>query len=62
MTLYGRGDGGGGPLPEHIQRLARMRDVAGLPRVQMQTPRAAFEALRAEVCLSEPARSLTFRF
>lgn len=49
MMLYGMGDGGGGPLPEHIARLSRMRDVAGLPRVHMQTPRAAFEALRAEI-------------
>ena len=51
VTLYGKGDGGGGPLPEQIARLTRMHDVAGLPRVTMQSPKAAFEALRAEVRL-----------
>lgn len=49
MTLFGKGDGGGGPLPEQIHRLTRMQDVAGLPRVKMQTPQQAFKVLKADM-------------
>lgn len=33
LLLFGHGDGGGGPLPEMIERLERMRDIDGLPKV-----------------------------
>ena len=33
MLAFGIGDGGGGPGEEHLERLRRLRDVAGLPTV-----------------------------
>ena len=41
LMLYGIGDGGGGPGAEHLERLSRVRDLAGLARVR-QEPAAAF--------------------
>ncbi|KAJ2367801.1 Glycoside hydrolase, 38 vacuolar alpha mannosidase, partial [Coemansia sp. RSA 2610] len=38
LYLYGNGDGGGGPLEEMLERLERMRDVDGLPRVKHAHP------------------------
>jgi alpha-mannosidase len=35
LLVYGNGDGGGGPLPAMIERLHRMRDVDGIPPVEM---------------------------
>ncbi|KAI9293878.1 hypothetical protein K502DRAFT_280964, partial [Neoconidiobolus thromboides FSU 785] len=35
LFLYGNGDGGGGPLPSMIERLNRVKDVEGLPKVKM---------------------------
>ncbi|KAJ9074024.1 Glycoside hydrolase, 38 vacuolar alpha mannosidase, variant 2 [Entomophthora muscae] len=34
LYLFGNGDGGGGPLPAMIERINRMQDVDGLPKVQ----------------------------
>ncbi|KAI8092804.1 galactose mutarotase-like domain-containing protein [Halteromyces radiatus] len=31
LLVYGNGDGGGGPAPEHLERLKRMKNVDGLP-------------------------------
>ncbi|KAJ1881778.1 Glycoside hydrolase, 38 vacuolar alpha mannosidase [Coemansia sp. RSA 486] len=39
LYLYGNGDGGGGPLRSMLERLRRMQDVDGLPRVQQAHPR-----------------------
>lgn len=33
LMLFGIGDGGGGPLPQHIEQLERMKDVDGIPKV-----------------------------
>ncbi len=35
LYLFGQGDGGGGPLPQMVDKLLRMQDVAGLPKVKM---------------------------
>ncbi|CAO3591355.1 unnamed protein product [Absidia cylindrospora] len=31
LLVFGHGDGGGGPTPEHLERLKRMKNVDGLP-------------------------------
>ncbi|KAI8331324.1 glycosyl hydrolases family 38 N-terminal domain-containing protein [Chlamydoabsidia padenii] len=31
LLVFGHGDGGGGPTPEHLERLNRMKNVDGLP-------------------------------
>lgn len=33
LMLFGIGDGGGGPGPEHLERIAREHDLDGVPRV-----------------------------
>ncbi|KAL8600141.1 hypothetical protein ACOMHN_060093 [Nucella lapillus] len=48
IFLFGHGDGGHGPNEDMLQRLKRMRDVDGLPRVQMSSPNEFFTALEAE--------------
>jgi len=47
--LYGIGDGGGGPLPEHIERLKRMKDVIGVPKVKFADTEEFFEAIKADI-------------
>jgi alpha-mannosidase len=41
LMLFGIGDGGGGPGEEHLERLARERNLAGLPPV-VQAPAEQF--------------------
>ncbi len=41
LLLFGIGDGGGGPGEEHLERLARLKNLAGLSPVT-QEPAAAF--------------------
>ncbi|MBM4458490.1 MAG: alpha-mannosidase [Chloroflexi bacterium] len=36
LMVFGIGDGGGGPGEEHLERLARLRDLAGLSPVKQQ--------------------------
>ncbi|KAJ1736353.1 Glycoside hydrolase, 38 vacuolar alpha mannosidase [Coemansia sp. Benny D160-2] len=38
LYLYGNGDGGGGPLETMLDRLERMKDVDGLPRIKHEDP------------------------
>ncbi|HCD31519.1 MAG TPA: alpha-mannosidase 2c1, partial [Phycisphaerales bacterium] len=45
MSLFGVGDGGGGPRPDHIERALRMKDLEGCPRVQFNTAEKFFESL-----------------
>nr|XP_034968274.1 alpha-mannosidase 2C1 [Zootoca vivipara] len=47
-ALFGFGDGGGGPTQKILDRLRRMKDTDGLPRVQMSTPDQLFTALEKE--------------
>ncbi|KAM7151591.1 alpha-mannosidase 2C1 isoform 2-T2 [Macrochelys suwanniensis] len=47
-ALFGFGDGGGGPTQKMLDRLKRMRDTDGLPRVQMSTPDLFFSMLEKE--------------
>lgn len=46
--LFGWGDGGGGPTTEMLERLRRMRDLQGLPRVVMTDSDSFFSALENE--------------
>ncbi|ORZ07655.1 galactose mutarotase-like domain-containing protein [Absidia repens] len=43
LLVYGNGDGGGGPLASMIERLQRMKDVDGLPKVEFSTPTDFYE-------------------
>ncbi|HEY3289103.1 MAG TPA: glycoside hydrolase family 38 C-terminal domain-containing protein, partial [Anaerolineae bacterium] len=47
--LYGFGDGGGGPTVEMIERLTRMKDVDGLPRMTPRTPADFFARCEADI-------------
>ncbi|XP_047937398.2 alpha-mannosidase 2C1 isoform X1 [Anser cygnoides] len=47
-VLFGFGDGGGGPTQKMLDRMKRMRDTDGLPRVQMSTPDRLFSVLEKE--------------
>ncbi|XP_078729371.1 alpha-mannosidase 2C1 [Lampetra fluviatilis] len=49
LLLYGFGDGGGGPTLAMLDRLRRVRSVAGLPRATSSTPARFFNAVEAEV-------------
>uniref|UniRef100_A0A4W4DUQ1 alpha-mannosidase n=1 Tax=Electrophorus electricus TaxID=8005 RepID=A0A4W4DUQ1_ELEEL len=47
-VLFGFGDGGGGPTQLMLDRLQRVQDSDGLPRVNMSTPDRLFSELQAE--------------
>ncbi|XP_065436284.1 alpha-mannosidase 2C1-like [Chrysemys picta bellii] len=47
-ALFGFGDGGGGPTQKMLDRMKRMSDTDGLPRVQMSTPDRFFSMLEKE--------------
>ena len=48
LLLYGVGDGGGGPDAEHLERLAREKNLPGFPRVKLQGAAAFFESWSKE--------------
>ncbi len=48
MTLYGVGDGGGGPVPEYVERARRMENTAGLPPVRHAPAQTFFDTLHAD--------------
>jgi len=48
LYVFGFGDGGGGPTEEMLERLRRMRDVDGLPRVECRSPEEFFRRLEAD--------------
>ncbi|XP_046577418.1 LOW QUALITY PROTEIN: alpha-mannosidase 2C1-like [Haliotis rubra] len=48
MYLFGYGDGGHGPTEEMLEKLQRMKDVDGLPRVEMSTPDDFFTMVEKE--------------
>lgn len=43
LMVFGNGDGGGGPVPAMLERITRMKDVDGLPKVEFGDPNAFFE-------------------
>ncbi len=43
--LFGFGDGGGGPTRPMLEHIQRMKDVDGLPRVEMRSPNEFFTRL-----------------
>ncbi len=43
MMLFGFGDGGGGPTEEMLERLRRLKNVAGVPEVAIRTPQEFFQ-------------------
>lgn len=43
MMLFGIGDGGGGPGEEHLERLARIRNLAGISPVRQEPASRFFE-------------------
>ncbi|CAF98334.1 unnamed protein product, partial [Tetraodon nigroviridis] len=49
--LFGFGDGGGGPTQLMLDRLHRLQDTDGLPRVQMSSPDKFFSHLRTNTSL-----------
>ncbi|MBP5184305.1 MAG: alpha-mannosidase, partial [Lachnospiraceae bacterium] len=42
---FGFGDGGGGPVLGHMEILERCKDLAGVPKVSLESPNAYFERL-----------------
>lgn len=46
--LFGYGDGGGGPTLDMLEQIKRMKDVDGLPRVEMRTPHEFFTRLEQD--------------
>jgi alpha-mannosidase len=48
LLLFGIGDGGGGPGEEHLERLEREADLAGLCPVRQEPAKAFFEHIAAD--------------
>ena len=48
LVPFGWGDGGGGPTREMMAAADRAKDLEGVPRVSVDTPRAFFEIAEAE--------------
>ncbi|XP_008941963.1 PREDICTED: alpha-mannosidase 2C1, partial [Merops nubicus] len=48
VLLFGFGDGGGGPTQKMLDRMKRMKDTDGLPRVHISTPDQLFSILEKE--------------
>jgi alpha-mannosidase len=46
LLSFGWGDGGGGPTRDHLEFLARAKDLEGLPRVKLSSPREFFADLQ----------------
>ena len=47
LLPFGYGDGGGGPARDHLEYLAREKDLEGMPRVRMEDPRVFFREMEA---------------
>jgi alpha-mannosidase len=48
LLVFGYGDGGGGPTPEMLETLRRVRDLQGVPRTRMVTADEFFTELEAD--------------
>ncbi len=52
LAPFGYGDGGGGPTREMLGRARRTADLAGSPRVRVETPEAFFTAAEEEYAVA----------
>lgn len=54
MMLYGHGDGGGGPTKDIMERIERLQDCDGIPRIISSNPSDFFHhvCLSADICLA----------
>ncbi|MFR9725979.1 alpha-mannosidase [Streptomyces sp. MS19] len=57
LVPFGHGDGGGGPTREMLGRAARLADLAGSPRVDIEKPADFFEKAHAEYGAKAPVWS-----
>ncbi|MEV1010831.1 glycoside hydrolase family 38 C-terminal domain-containing protein [Streptomyces sp. NPDC049881] len=57
LVPFGYGDGGGGPTREMLGRAARLADLAGSPRVDIEKPADFFEKAHAEYGAKAPVWS-----
>lgn len=48
MMLFGWGDGGGGPDHNHLERLKRLEDIDGVPKVSLGNPEQFFQNVESE--------------
>eukprot|EP01080_Neovahlkampfia_damariscottae_P006740 gene6740-10905_t len=48
LMLYGHGDGGGGPTIEMIERLKRVKNIDGIPKVEPGTPKEFFDTMKKD--------------
>lgn len=48
MYLFGHGDGGGGPTREMLERARRVRDLDGLPKLDIEPPSVFFDRATAD--------------
>jgi alpha-mannosidase len=48
LLAFGWGDGGGGPTRDHLEFLARVQNLEGLPRVKLSSPAEFFADLKRE--------------
>jgi alpha-mannosidase len=46
LLAFGWGDGGGGPTRDHLEFLSRAKDLEGLPKVKLSSPREFFADLK----------------
>lgn len=48
LMPFGWGDGGGGPSPDMMEMFRRTKNLEGLPRLEIESPAAFFDAAMAE--------------
>jgi alpha-mannosidase len=48
LIVYGRGDGGGGPTIEMLEKARRLKDFNGLPKLQLEKAISFFEKAEAD--------------
>jgi alpha-mannosidase len=54
MLLFGHGDGGGGPAPDMLERYRRLRDLEGVPTIEIESPERFFDQAMAEYADDAP--------
>lgn len=48
LCLFGIGDGGGGPGPEHLERIKRLKNLEGIPPVKQAPVQAFYDAIATD--------------